>query len=412
MDVCSLERKPLLPLAEALARVSAALKPVAETEMLALTQALGRVLAEPVSSPVDIPYDRNAAMDGYACASQDIADQPFTLRLAGTSWAGRPWQGRLQAGQCVRIFTGAVVPEGADTVIMQEQVQADGDVIQFPANLKPGQNIRNAGEDIKQGQTVCAPPKKLTAIELGLLASAGIAYVPVKRRLSIAFFSTGDELTALGEPLRSGKIHDSNRYILGGLLADPCHVVHDGGVIADDPKQLEDALRAAAERHDVVITTGGASVGDADYVSEILDRCGQVDFWKIAIKPGKPLAFGRIGDCYFFGLPGNPAAVVITFQQLVAPALRRLAGAPAVEPLRLAATCTTPLKKSPGRQEFQRGILSQNANGELLVASTGQQGSNLLSTLSAANCFIVLPAECAGITAGETVRVEPFNVLL
>ncbi|MDD5275369.1 MAG: molybdopterin molybdotransferase MoeA [Methylovulum sp.] len=410
MDLCSQERKPLLSLAEALANISAAIQPVNESENLALKNALGRVLSAAVHAPINIPYDRNAAMDGYACASAELTGQPVTLTLAGTSWAGRPFQGALQAGQCARIFTGAVVPAGADTVIMQEQVQADGESIRFPANLKPLQNVRAAGEDVKQGQVVCAYPKKLSAVDLGLLASAGIADIPVKRQLKIAFFSTGDELAALGEPLVSGKLYDSNRYLLNGLLADPCHAVVDGGVIADDPKQLEDTLRAAAENCDVLITTGGASVGDADYVKDVLARCGQVNFWKIAIKPGKPLAFGTIGGCYFFGLPGNPAAVMTTFQQLVAPALRQLSGAPALHPLRLAATCTSALKKSPGRLEFQRGNLSQNADGELLVASAGKQGSHILSSLSEANCFIVLPSECAGISPGEQVTVEPFNV--
>ncbi len=412
MDVCSQERKPLLSLAAALSNISAAIQPVNGSETITLKDALGRVLSAAIHSPINIPYDRNAAMDGYACAGKELNGQPVTLTLAGTSWAGRPFQDALQAGQCVRIFTGAVVPDGADTVIMQEQVQVDGETIQFPANLKPQQNVRAVGEDVGQGQALCAHPKKLTAVDLGLLASAGIADVPVKRQLKIAFFSTGDELAALGEPLAAGKLYDSNRYLLNGLLADPCHAVADGGVVADDPKQLEDTLRAAAEKHDVLITTGGASVGDADYVQEVLARCGQVHFWKIAIKPGKPLAFGKIGGCYFFGLPGNPAAVMATFQQLVAPALRQLSGAPAAHPLRLAATCTTALKKSPGRLEFQRGNLSQNADGELIVASAGNQGSHVLSSLSQANCFIVLPSECAGINPGERVIVEPFSTWL
>ena len=290
---------------------------------------------------------------------------------------------------------------------MQEQVRADGQTIHFPANATSRQYIREVGEDIKQGDLLCAQPKKLNAIDLGLLASAGIYELTVKRPVKIAFFSTGDELTALGQPLQSGKIYDSNRYTLSGLLADASHRVTDMGVIADNKQLLEDSFMEAAKNHDVIITTGGASVGEADYVKEILERCGEVNFWKIASKPGKPLAFGKIGSCYFFGLPGNPVSVIVTYQQIVAPALKQLSGAPDAKPLRLTATCTTALKKAPGRQEFQRGILTQDDNGEFFVASSGRQGANILSSISRANCYIVLPTECKGVQAGDKVSVEP-----
>ena len=407
MDLCSQEAKPLLSIAAALGRIKAAIQPVTGTEKVALTNALGRVLAASVYSPINSPHDRNAAMDGYAFSGTDIIPgQPFTLKLIGTSWAGRPFQGQLQAGQCIRIFTGAVVPPAADSVIMQEQVQADGHTIHFPAHTAAGKNIREIGEDIKQGGLLLTHPKKLTAIDLGLLASAGIAELSVKRPVKIAFFSTGDELTALGLPLDSGKIYDSNRYLLSGLLADPNYRITDLGVIADNKQRLEACVLAAAKSHDVIISTGGASVGEADYVKEILERCGCVDFWKIAIKPGKPLAFGKIGGCYFFGLPGNPVAVVVTFQHIVAPALKQLSGAPPSTPLQLTATCTTALKKSPGRQDYQRGLLNQDADGEFFVASSGRQGSNILSSMSRANCYIILPMECTGVAAGDKVRVQ------
>ena len=407
MDLCSREAKPLLSITAALERIKAAIHPVSETEKIALANALGRVLAASVYSPINIPHDKNAAMDGYAFYSTDIIPgQLFTLSLVGTSWAGRPFQGQLHAGQCIRIFTGAVVPPAADSVIMQEQVQADGHNIHFPAHTASGKNIREIGEDIKQGGLLCAHPKKLTAIDLGLLASAGIAELSVKRPVKIAFFSTGDELTALGQPLESGKIYDSNRYLLSGLLSDPNYQITDLGVIADNKQQLEECVVAAAKQHDVIISTGGASVGDADYVKEILERCGEIDFWKIAIKPGKPLAFGKIGGCYFFGLPGNPVAVVVTFQHIVAPALKQLSGAPTSTPLQLTATCTTALKKSPGRQDYQRGLLTQDTDGEFFVASSGRQGSNILSSMSRANCYIVLATECAGVVAGDKVRVQ------
>ncbi len=413
IDPCSQESRPLLSIDDALDKIKAAVDPVSGTEKLSLNNALGRVLAESVYSPINIPHDRNAAMDGYAFASGDRVDgQVFTLSLAGTSWAGRPFQGQLQAAQCVRIFTGAVVPEQADSVIMQEQVQAQDQTIHFPADTRILQNIREIGEDVKQGACLIAQPKKLTAVDLGLLASAGVDQVTVKRRLKIAFFATGDELTALGQPLAPGKIYDSNRAMLGGLLVDPCYSVADLGVIPDNKQLLEDGFIEASKNHDVIITTGGASVGEADYVKEILHSCGAVNFWKIAIKPGKPLAFGKIGGCYFFGLPGNPVAVVVTFQQVVAPALRQLSGAPLVKPLRLTATCTTALKKSPGRQEYQRGILSQDENGELRVASAGQQGSNILSSMSRSSCYIVLSEACSGVQAGDKVTVEVFSLLI
>ncbi len=415
IDACSLESKPLLSIDDALDSIKAAVHSVSGTEKLALKNTLGRVLAESVYSPINIPHDRNSAMDGYAFASRDIAKgQAFTLSLAGTSWAGRPFSATLQPGQCVRIFTGAVVPEQADSVIMQEQVQVQvqEQTVHFSADPRTLQNIREIGEDVKQGGLLCAQPKKLTAVDLGLLASAGVDEIIVKRRIKVAYFSTGDELTALGQPLEIGKIYDSNRTMLGGLLADPCYSVVDLGVIPDNKQLLEHSFIEASKNHDVIITTGGASVGEADYVKEILQSCGDVNFWKIAIKPGKPLAFGKIGECLFFGLPGNPVAVVVTFQQIVAPALSQLSGAPSAKPLRFTATSTTALKKSPGRQEFQRGILSQDEQGEFYVASAGRQGSNILSSMSQSSCYIVLPKECNGVQVGDKVTVEPFSLLI
>jgi molybdopterin molybdotransferase len=413
IDACSQEAKRLLSLKEALEKIKAAIQPVSGSEKITLKNALGRVLTEPVYSPINIPHDRNAAMDGYAFASGDIAQQQaFTLSLAGTSWAGRPFQGQLKPGQCIRIFTGAVVPEGADSVIMQEHVQVQEQTIHFPAGTKAHQNIREAGEDIKQGSLLCPHPKLLNAVDLGLLASAGICDVTVRRPVKIAFFSTGDELAALGQPLESGKIYDSNRYSLAGLLADACYSAVDLGVILDDKQKLEDSLVEASKNYDAIITTGGASVGEADYVKETLKSCGTVSFWKIAIKPGKPLAFGKIGHSYFFGLPGNPVAVITTFQQIVTPALKQLSGAPYSKPLQLTATCTSALKKTQGRQEFQRGILTRDDNGEFFVASSGKQGSHILSSMSQANCYIVLPPECNGIQTGDKVTVELFSLFI
>ncbi len=407
IDLCSRESKPLLSVDAALERIKTALQPVEGSEKVDLKNALGRVLSESLYAPVNLPPERNAAMDGYAFSSRDVNhEQDFSLTLAGTSWAGRPFDGLLEPGQCIRIFTGAVIPEQADSVVMQEHVQADGQAIRFPANTSARQHIREAGEDVKQGSLLCAHPKKLNAIDLGLLASAGIAGLSVKRPVKIAIFTTGDELIAPGQPLAPGKIYDSNRYLLSGLLNDAGYSVTDLGVIADNKQLLEDSFLEAAKNHDVILTTGGASVGDADYVKEILDRCGEVDFWKVAIKPGKPLAFGKIGSCCFFGLPGNPVAVMVTFQYLVAPALTQLSGAPSSKPLQLTAICSSTLKKAQGRQEFQRGNLIQEPSGEFIVSTSGKQGSNILSSMSRANCYIVLPAECKGVQAGDKVRVD------
>jgi molybdopterin molybdotransferase len=407
IDLCNQDSNALLTIDQASSRIKNAIEAITESETVCLKYALGRVLSKPVYSPVNIPQERNAAMDGYAFSSNDInPEQSFTLVLVGTSWAGNPFQGKLLPGQCIRIFTGGVLPEQADSVIMQEQVEVDGQYIRFPASTLLRKNVREVGEDMKQGSLLCAHLKKLNSIDLGLLASAGIGELNVKRPLKVAHFSTGDELIELGHPLEPGKIYDSNRYVLSGLLTDARYNITDMGVMADNRQLLKDGFINAAKNHDVIITTGGASVGDADYVREILESCGEVNFWKIAIKPGKPLAFGKIGSCYFFGLPGNPVAVLVTFQFIVAPALRQLTGEVEANPVRLTAICQMALKKSPGRQEYQRGILTQSETGELFVTSSGKQGSNILSSVSRANCYIVLPAECDGVQAGERVSVE------
>lgn len=413
IDACSLENPPMLTVVTALERLRVAIQPITDAEIVNLKNALGRVLASDVYSPINIPYERNSAMDGYAFASSDVVNtQPFTLKVVGISWAGKPFRGQLQRGQCVRIFTGAVLPEQTDSVIMQEHIQRAGDSICFPADTKIRQNVRAVGEDVAQGSVLCTQGKKLTAVDLALLATAGVSIVSVLRAINIAIFSTGDELAALGQPLSTGQIYDSNRYLLAGLLNDACYNVTDLGVIADNKDSLTEAFVTAAKTQDVIISTGGASVGDADYVKEVLTECGQINFWKLAIKPGKPLTFGTIGACYFFGLPGNPVSAHVTFQQIVAPALQQLTGTAMTRPLQLTAICTNALKKSAGRQEFQRGLLTQTETGELLVATSGQQGSNILSTLSVANCYIVLPSECQGVAIGDTVLVEPFSVFI
>lgn len=365
---------------------------------------------QPVISPIDSPPERNAAMDGYAFSSVDIIEnQPFALTVVGTSWAGKPYTGPIENQQCVRIFTGAVVPDFADSVIAQEQVSRTDDLITLPSNTQAFKNIRAPGSDVRQHDLLISAPKLLTACDLGLLASVGITQVQVSSPLKIGFFSTGDELTAIDEPLQSGQIYDSNRYLLAGLLNNPNHMITDLGVIKDNPAHLEQVLQNAALQFDVLISTGGASVGEKDFVKQTLEKCGQVNFWKLAIKPGKPLAFGRIGNCWFFGLPGNPIAVLVTYEQFVKPALLQLAGAQPSSPLKLRARCETRLYKSPGRQEYQRGVFKQSASGEFTVTTAGKQDSHQLKTASQANCFIVLDKDCEGVEVGELVTIEPFG---
>lgn len=410
IDPCSIEAKSLISIEQALQTIHQSITPVNEYERVVLKNAPGRILSVPVHSAIDIPPDKNSAMDGYAFNSKDIKPgQSFILSLAGTSWAGKPYADTLKQGECIRIFTGAVVPDGADSVIMQEHIIKNDLNITFPTTTQVKEFIRVAGCDIKKNTELLSAPKKLSAIDIGLLASAGIYDLAVKRKLNIAFLSTGDELCAIGQALKQGQIYDSNRYTLSGLLNNNCFNVYDLGVIADDKQQLEKILRSAANTHDVIITTGGASVGEADYIKEILDKCGNVGFWKIAIKPGKPLAFGKIKDCYFFGLPGNPVSVIATFHKIVDPALQYLSGLTPKKPLSITATCTDGLTKQKGRQEYQRGILTQTKTGEFFVKSAGKQGSNIMSAMSRANCYIVLTSDSEGVSAGQKVIVEPFE---
>lgn len=400
------EKKPLLSVNQAQARISEAIFSVTETENLPLKQAFGRVLATNVNSLINLPMARNSAMDGYAFASEHFAEK---LTCVGTSWAGKPFVGELQKGECVRIFTGAVLPKNADSVVMQEHVTVSNDKIYFQADVKLKKNVREIGEDVKIGDVLCEAQKTLSAIDLGLLASAGVEIISVFRKLKIIYFSTGDELVGLGEALEIGKIYDSNRYSLHGLLQNENYEVTDGGVIVDDKTLLKTKLLNAAENYDVIITTGGASVGEADFINEILAEIGEVNFWKIAIKPGKPLAFGKIGRCYFFGLPGNPVAVTTTFDIIVKSALVQLAGGKSENPFEFKAICTEIIKKSRGRQEYQRGILSQREDGQFQVLPMNRQGSHILSSASRANCYIVLPADCEGLQKGEAVTVILFS---
>jgi molybdopterin molybdotransferase len=397
-----------MPVAKARAFIHQFLDPVTAVLRVPVRTALGRVLAEDVLSPVDVPAHRNSAMDGWAMRAADLApDRETTLQEIGASFAGRPFAGALGAGQCVRIMTGGVVPQGADTVVMQERAKAQGKSVTFVPGQKMGQNVREAGEDLRAGSVALARGRLVRPAELGLIASLGIGEVAVYRPLRVAFFSTGDELKSVGTALAEGEIYDSNRYTIHGMLARLGCEVLDMGVVRDDPKLLERAFREAAAAADVVITSGGVSVGEADFVKDLLGKLGQVVFWKIAMKPGRPLAYGKIGGAHFFGLPGNPVSVMVTFYQFVREALLALMGVNPVEPVpTFTAKCATRLKKAPGRTEFQRGVLAREADGTLAVRPTGEQGSGILKSMSDANCFIILGDDVGNVEAGATVEVQ------
>ncbi len=398
-----------LSVREALHRIDNMATPVTGYERIALRSALGRVLADTITSPINVPAHTNSAMDGYALRAADLPTEGVgELTVVGTALAGQPFYGVIEPGTAVRIMTGAVLPEGADCVVMQERVEQRGDRVRIGADNKKGQDIRQAGEDLAQGDTVLEAGRVLTAADLGVLASLGIAEVRVWRRLRVAFFSTGDELRSIGEPLEAGQIYDSNRYTLYGMLTRLGVNVIDMGVVRDQQEALRQAFGEAARNADAIITSGGVSVGEADFVKNILTDLGQVNFWKIAMKPGRPMAFGQIGNAVFFGLPGNPVSVMVTFYEFVQPALRRMMGQKQIDTVTFKVPCATRLRKRSGRTEFQRGILERQADGSLWVRGIGYQGSGILSAMSQANCIIVLPEESGSIEVGTLVEVQSF----
>lgn len=384
------------------------LTPLTKHESIRLCNALHRTLATDIQSPMNVPPHDYSAMDGYAVRHEDLTNVPTVLKVVGSAFAGHPFSGRVGAGECVRIMTGALIPEGCDSVVMQEHVQASGSSVEIGEGHRRGQNIRLIGEDIAQNSTVLTKGQIIRPAEMGLLASLGFSDVTVYHKLKVALFSTGDELQEPGTQLAPGKIYNSNRYSLLGMLGELGVEIVDMGTIRDDKASLKEALLDAASRADAIITSGGVSVGEADYIKQLLTEIGEVVFWKIAMKPGKPLAYGKIGTCHFFGLPGNPVAVMVTFQQFVRDALRILMGQQPRLTIEFQATCTSPIRKVPGRTEFQRGILSKDTDGSWTVRTTGAQCSGILSSMSKANSYIVLPASQGSVEAGSTVLVQPF----
>lgn len=397
--------------------IRAYVSPVEGAETQALTAALGRVLAADIISPIDVPAHDNSAMDGYAFNSSDIGTGAVELKVAGTAFAGRPYGGTISPGECVRIMTGAVMPSGCDTVIPHELVDArtDTSTTISPGVVKTGENRRRQGEDLAAGTPALRKGKILRPADLGLLASLGIGEVPVMRRLRVAFFSTGDEIRSIGEPLDEGCIYDSNRYTVFGMLARlGCEVI-DMGVVRDDPASLEAALRTACESADAIVTSGGVSAGDADYMTAMMEKLGDVRFWKLAIRPGRPMAFGKITSngkhAFLFGLPGNPVAAMVSFYFFAREALLRMMGAQS-EPLPLLRVASqSSIRKKAGRTEYQRGILSHGPDGRAQVRVTGSQGSGILRSMSEANCMIVLSHEHGNVNAGDEVDVVLFEGL-
>ncbi len=391
--------------------LSRLVEPVTTQESVGIFQALGRVLAQDVISPISVPAHDNSAMDGYAFDSAQLSgDAPLKLAVAGTLRAGAGWALPVAPGACVKIMTGAIMPSGLDTVVPQEFVSVNDNGITIPAGLlHAGDNRRLRGEDLMQGQPALRKGQLLTPAALGLLASLGIEQVAVWRKLRVAYFSTGDEILSLGQPPREGAVYDSNRYTVFGLLSRlGCEVI-DMGVVRDEPSVLEAAFTRAAQQADAIITSGGVSVGEADYTKLMMKKLGDVAFWKIAMRPGRPMAVGRIGDAVLFGLPGNPVAVMVTFLAFVRPALLQMMGSTAAAPPLLKANSMELLRKKPGRTEYQRGIVSTGVDGTLQVQTTGNQGSGVLSSMVQANGLIVLHHDQGDVASGDSVDVMMFD---
>lgn len=385
--------------------------PVTEVESVAVLDALGRVLARDLVSPISVPPHDNSAMDGYAFDGAQLAQGALKLEVVGTALAGKAWQGSVRPGQCVKIMTGAVMPAGLDTVVPQEFTKAlADDRVEIPAGLlQPGDNRRCKGEDLMEGRPALRAGERIGPAASGLVASLGIPRVDVFRRLKVAYFSTGDEILSFGEPPREGAVYDSNRYTVHGLLTRlGCEVI-DLGVVRDEPALLEQAFRDAAARADAIITSGGVSVGEADFTKAMMKKLGDVAFWKIAMRPGRPMAVGRIGSAALFGLPGNPVAVMVTFLAFVRPALLRMMGARVTEPVLLKAHSAEAMRKKPGRTEYQRGIVTRTQDGRLEVRTTGNQGSGVLSSMVQANGLIVLHHGQGNVAVGDEVDVMMFE---
>jgi molybdopterin molybdotransferase len=400
----------LLPIKSALELMLAEISALKDIESVEILQAYKRVLGEDVSAAINVPPADNSAMDGYALRAEDLTTSN-SLKIVGKALAGEPYGANLNEGDCVRIMTGAVIPQGANAVVMQEQTHVSGDNIVFTVKPKNGANIRRAGEDIASGSKVLNKGTKLRAVHLSLLASLGIAQLKVVRHLKVALIATGDELTTAGEALKPGGIYESNRFALHAMLSELGFEVIDMGIVKDDKKALRAAFAEADKLADLVISSGGVSVGDADYVRLILAELGQINFWKVAIKPGKPFAFGKLKSAWFCGLPGNPVSSYVTFQQLVMPLLSKLSGENLQLPQTLQAINENAIRKQPGRADFQRGSYYLDEGGQLRVSVQGKQGSGIISSIANANCYILLEQQDSDLPAGSRVKIQPFDFI-
>lgn len=407
----------LLPFEQALTNILNNVVPVQETENILIEKALGRVISQPISSPLNVPPHDNSAMDGYAFAHKSLIGSS-TLTLAGQSMAGEPFQGECLQGECIRIMTGAKMPKGCNTVEMQENCEIIADetptaqTIKFLQPKDKASHVRLAGEDITKGQIVFEQGIKLSAIDIGVLASLGVPTVTVYRKVTVALISTGDELKLPGEVLTEGDIYESNSFTLAAMLEKMYVKVIKFGIIKDDKASIRNAFIEADKEADAIFSSGGVSVGDADYTKVVLDELGEINFWKIAMKPGKPFAFGKLSNSVFFGLPGNPVSATVTAHMLAIPAIAKMQNCTNARPTQLKVKTVTNIRKAPGRMDFQRGILSTNEQGEMTVTSTGNQGSGVLTSLAKANCYIVLPAEQGHLQAGDIVTVQLFDSII
>lgn len=409
----NLRENPLLSVAQARQRLLQSVGNPQAVETVKVANALGRVLARELNAPISLPPFENSAMDGYAVSSRDpvfAESPPYRLGIQGTSAAGHPWRGRLEAG-AVRIFTGAAMPAGADTVILQEDARREGDHVEFIHKPEPHRHVRAIGNDVKKGVQLLTPGTRLRAFEIGWISSCGLERIEVFQRPRLGIFATGDELREPGTKLAYGQIFESNRLMLMNLASQLPVTTHDLGILPDDRALICDALAKAADAHDLLITSGGISVGESDHVRAVVKELGEIDFWRVAIKPGKPFASGRIGKSLFMGLPGNPASAVITFLLFVAPAILRRAGGQPEPPLEVGARLATPVKPPRGRMEYQRGRYTQD-DTELWVEPTGSQDSNRIGSFHNANCLIRLTAGERRLKRGAKVRILPFYGIL
>ncbi|MBB6521976.1 gephyrin-like molybdotransferase Glp [Pseudoteredinibacter isoporae] len=404
------EAPSLKPLEDALAELLASVAPLDRRELRQIHDTQDCILAEDIHSNIDVPGFDNSAMDGYALhIGSEHAEAGENFRLVGQAFAGQSHHGAVAPGECIRIMTGAEVPSDCNAVVMQEQCSVDGDTIHVQNSVKLGNNIRLRGNDIAEGDSVLKQGQRLNPAKLGVLASLGIAEVQVFKPLTVALFASGDELRAPDEPLDPGCIYESNRFVVQGMLQRLGMKVMNLGIIKDDPAALEEAFLKAAATADAIVCSGGVSVGDADHTKDVLAKVGQVEMWKLAIKPGKPFAFGRVQGIPFFGLPGNPSSAAITFHQLALPCLCKLNGELTPHSLSLQLAAPQAIRKRSGRTDFQRGVLTYDNNGQLQLEVFNQQSSGMLSTLAAANCYIKIERERGDVTAGEDIEVIPFD---